>query len=228
MVAACVTGCIMTETIIVKYYSVAEERINVLSHAFGLMLSLVGFVFLIIRSSENGTLSQVATFGIFGASLVVLYAASTAYHSAVVPRLRGRLRVIDHAAIYILIAGTYTPFTLVTLDGPIGWTLFCIAWGMALTGTILKLFFTGKYNLISTLMYVFMGWLMVFAIKPLVANLSHAGLLWLIAGGLSYTAGAIIYSIRSVKFNHAVFHLFVLVGSFCHFVSVFWYVLPTI
>jgi hemolysin III len=137
------------------------------------------------------------------------------------------LRIIDHASIYVLIAGTYTPFTLVTLNGSIGWVIFCISWGLALTGIILKLFFIGKYNLISTLMYVFMGWVMVFAIKPLINNFSLDGLLWLFAGGMAYTMGAILYSIKKIKYNHAIFHVLVLIGSFSHFVSVFFYVLPS-
>jgi hemolysin III len=156
-----------------------------------------------------------------------LYAASTFYHSAKKSKLRNRLNIIDHASIYILIAGTYTPFTLVTLKGTIGWVIFGISWGLALTGIILKLFFTGKYNLMSTIMYVLMGWVIVFAIKPLINSLPLAGLLWLVAGGISYTIGAIIYGIKKIKFNHAIFHMFVLMGSFCHFMSVYFYVLPS-
>jgi hemolysin III len=135
--------------------------------------------------------------------------------------------VVDHATIYVLIAGTYTPFTLVTLNGWVGWTIFGVSWAMALTGITLKLFFTGRYDLFSTLMYVFMGWIVVFAIKPLINSLSAEGLWWLMAGGLAYTVGAILYSIKKIKFNHAIFHMFVLLGSFCHFVSVYWYVLPS-
>ncbi len=163
----------------------------------------------------------------FGASLIILYAASSFYHSAKKSELRNRLNIIDHASIYVLIAGTYTPFTLVTLKGTIGWVIFGISWGLALTGIILKLFFTGKYNLMSTIMYVLMGWVIVFAIKPLINNLPLAGLLWLVAGGISYTIGAILYGIKKIKFNHAIFHMFVLMGSFCHFMSVYFYVLPS-
>ena len=135
------------------------------------------------------------------------------------------MNILDHATIYVLIAGTYTPFTIVTLNGTIGWVIFGISWGLALTGVILKLFFTGKYNLLSTIMYVLMGWVIVFAIKPLVNNLPSEGLIWLFAGGFSYTIGAILYSIKKIKFNHAIFHIFVLIGSFCHFMSVYFYVL---
>jgi hemolysin III len=211
----------------IEYYSPIEEKINILSHATGFILSIVAFVLLVMHASLHGDVWQIVSFSIFGASLIILYGASTLYHIAKKPVLRNKLNIIDHASIYILIAGTYTPFTLVTLKGTIGWVIFGISWGLALTGIILKLFFTGKYDLISTIMYVFMGWVIVFAIKPLIDHLPFEGLLWLFAGGISYTIGAILYSINKIKFNHAIFHILVLIGSFCHFVSVFFYVLPS-
>ncbi len=210
----------------IKYYSPLEESINIISHAIGLMLSIVALVLLVRHANLHGNVWHVVSFTIFGLSLISLYAASTFYHSARKPDLRRRLRIVDHATIYILIAGTYTPFALVTLNGLTGWMLFGVSWGMALTGITLKLFHTGKYNLISTLMYVFMGWIIVFAIKPLINNLSSDGLFWLVAGGMAYTTGAILYSIKKIKFNHAIFHLFVLLASFCHFVAVYFYILP--
>ena len=209
-----------------KYYSPIEEKINIISHAAGFILSIVALVFLVAQANLRGDVWHIVSFSIFGTSLIILYAASTFYHSAKKPELRNRLKIIDHASIYFLIAGTYTPFTLVTLKGAIGWVIFGISWGMALTGIILKLFFTGRYNLLSTLMYVLMGWLIVFAIKPLINNLPSGGLPWLFAGGISYTMGAFVYSIKKINFNHAIFHMFVLVGSFCHFMAVFFYVLP--
>lgn len=210
----------------IKYYSPIEEKINIISHAVGFILSIVALVLLVTHANLHGDVWHIVSFSIFGASLIILYAASTFYHNAKKPELRNRLKIIDHAAIYVLIAGSYTPFTLVTLQGTLGWVIFGTSWGLALTGIILKLFFTGKYNLISTLMYVFMGWVIVFAIKPLINNLPLAGLFWLFAGGMAYTIGAILYSIKKIKLNHAIFHLFVLMGSFSHFVSVFFYVLP--
>ncbi len=210
----------------IKYYSPIEEKINIISHAIGFILSIVALVLLVTHANLHGDVWHIVSFSIFGASLIILYAASTFYHNAKKPELRNRLKIIDHAAIYVLIAGSYTPFTLVTLQGTIGWVIFGTSWGLALTGIILKLFFTGKYNLISTLMYVFMGWVIVFAIKPLINNLPLEGLFWLFAGGMAYTIGAILYSIKKIKLNHAIFHLFVLMGSFSHFVSVFFYVLP--
>ena len=210
-----------------NYYSTIEEKINIISHAIGFILSIVAFIFLVIHANLHGNVWHIVSFSIFGASLITLYAASTFYHSAKKSELRNRLNIIDHASIYILIAGTYTPFTLVTLKGTIGWVIFGTTWGLALTGIILKLFFTGKYNLISTIMYVLMGWVIVFAIKPLINNLPLEGLIWLLVGGISYTIGAILYSIKKIKFNHAIFHMFVLSGSFCQFMSVFFYVLPS-
>ena len=211
----------------IKHYSLLEERTNIISHAIGLGLSFVVLVLMLIRASLYGNAWHIVSVSIFGASLITLYAASTLYHSASEPKIRARLRIFDHATIYILIAGTYTPFTLITLNGFVGWAIFGVSWAMALTGIILKLFFTGKYDVLSTLMYVFMGWIIVFAISPLIDNLSAQGLFWLFTGGVAYTTGAILYSIKKIKFNHAIFHLFVLLGSLCHFVSVYWYVLPT-
>lgn len=210
-----------------KDYSPIEERANIISHAIGLILGIVALALLVKKATAFGNIWHIVSFSIFGVSLIVLYAASTLYHSAKQKALRSRLKIFDHAAIYVLIAGTYTPFTLITLKGTIGWAIFGISWGMALTGIILKLFFTGKYKSISTLTYVFMGWMIVFAIKPLIESFPLEGMIWLIAGGFSYTIGAFLYSMERIKFNHAIFHIFVLIGSFCHFISVFYYILPS-
>ena len=151
---------------------------------------------------------------------------STLYHRCKIPAQRQKLRIFDHVTIFILIAGTYTPFALITLEGWVGWVIFSVSWGLALTGTVLKVFYTGQYKILSTLMYVFMGWMVLFAIVPLTEKLPGAGLYWLLGGGLSYSVGAILYSIRKIPFNHAIFHCFVLLGSACHFMSVYYYVLP--
>lgn len=210
----------------IKFYDPKEEKLNVISHGFGLILSIVALVLLVVYASLYGSAWHIVSFSIYGASLIVLYSASTLYHYTQTPKLRHRLNIFDHASIYILIAGTYTPFTLVVLNGWVGWTIFGVSWGLALTGVILKLFFTGRFDKISTIAYVLMGWLIIFAIKPLVSGLSFEGLLWLFSGGLAYTIGAILYSIKGMKYNHAIFHIFVLIGSFCHFMAVFFYVLP--
>lgn len=214
----------MTAKSIASVYSPLEERINVVSHAAGFVFSIVAFVLLVLRALETGGPLHLVSFSMFGTGLVILFGASTLYHSTLDPLLRSRLRILDHASIYVLIAGTYTPFTLVTLNDATGWTLFFVSWGFAITGIVLKLFFTGQYRKTSTAMYVLMGWLIVFAIKPLIANLPPAGLAWLISGGLAYTLGATIYSVRRVPFNHAIFHLFVLTGATCHFMAVYFYV----
>jgi len=191
-----------------------------------LVLSIVALVLLLVKSSSYGIVWHITSFSIYGASLIVLYAASTFYHYSQSPKLRHRLNIFDHASIYILIAGTYTPFTLVVLNGWIGWTIFGISWGLAIAGVTLKLFFTGRFNKISTIAYVLMGWVIVFAIKPLIDNLSVEGLWWLLFGGIFYTVGAVLFSIPKIKYNHLIFHIFVLLGSFSHFMAVYFHVLP--
>jgi hemolysin III len=213
-------------TVKTTYYPSKEEKINVFTHALGLLLSVVALVLLVVYSSVYGTVWHITSFAIFGASLIILYSASTFYHYSQKPKLRNKLNILDHSAIYVLIAGTYTPFTLVVLEGWIGWTIFGVSWGLAIIGITLKLFFIGKYDKISTIAYVLMGWVVVFAIKPLIENFPLEGLLWLLAGGVFYTIGAVLYSFQKLNYNHAIFHIFVLFGSFCHFMAVFFYVLP--
>jgi len=216
----------MTTSQKAHFYSATEEKLNILSHAAGFMLSIVGLVMLIIRASHTGDTMPIVSSGVFGLSLIILYASSTVYHSSKTEIARRRLRAFDHASIYVLIAGTYTPFALLILRGSVGWTIFGIAWALALAGIVIKLFFTGRFNHVSTGMYVFMGWIIVFAYKPLIENFSQEGLTWLFAGGVSYTVGALFYSINRMPYAHAIFHFFVLAGSSCHFVSVYQYVLP--
>ena len=209
-----------------RYYPPAEERLNVLSHGIGFALSILALILLVLKARRLGEVAHLVSFTIFGASMVLVYAASTFYHSAKASRLRIRLNILDHAAIYILIAGTYTPFALITLeDGP-GFTILWVVWLMALAGVILKLFFAGRYQLLSTIMYVAMGWLIIFAINPLIENLSSEGLWWLFGGGISYTVGAILFMLNKIPFNHAIFHIFVLLGTFAHFISIYFYILP--
>ena len=209
----------------ITYYESTEEKINVITHAIGLLLSIAALVLLIVHASYHGTARHIVSFTIFGASLIVLYSASTLYHYSQKPNIRHKLNILDHASIYVLIAGTYTPFTLITLKGALGWTIFGVTWGIALVGIFLKLFYTGKYDKISTIAYVVMGWIIIFAVKPLMENLPINGLYWLLTGGISYTIGAVLYSVKKIKYNHAIFHLFVLLGSFSHFMAVYFYVL---
>ena len=209
------------------FYDKQEERLNIISHALGFVLSLIALVLLVRYAAVYGNVWHITSFAIFGGSLILLYAASTLYHYTQSPKLRLKLNVIDHAAIYVLIAGTYTPFTLVVLKGWLGWTLFGISWGLAIAGILFKLFFFGRFDKLSTAMYIGMGWVIIFAIKPLIDSFPLEGLLWLFGGGLSYTVGALIYSMKGLRYNHAIFHVFVLIGSFCHFMAVFFYVLPS-
>lgn len=209
-----------------KFYSPKEEKWNIISHAFGMILSAIALFFLIKQGLKTGDNQLLISFIVFGVSMLLLYSASTLYHSAKEPRLRYKLKIFDHIAIFFLIAGTYTPFALVTLEGTIGWIIFGVAWGIAFLGTILKIFFTGRFKILSTVLYVGMGWIIIFAIKPLIENLSADGLWWLFSGGIFYTVGAILYSISKINYNHAWFHLFVLLGTFCHFVSIYFHVSP--
>ena len=208
-----------------KKYPKGEERINVITHAIGFVMSIAALTLLVVFASLKGTVWHIVSFAIYGASLVILYFASTVFHLSENQKIRNHLNIFDHAAIFLLIAGTYTPFALVTLHGPWGWTIFGIVWGLAIAGIILKLFYTGRFNTLSTLMYIAMGWLIVIAIKPLIAALPFEGLMWLLAGGLSYSVGAVFFLIDKLPYNHAIFHVFVVVGSACHFIAVFWYVL---
>jgi len=204
-------------------YSEKEEKLNIFSHAFGLLMGIIALPFLIDKSMSFDGFWKPASIIIYGVSLLVLYTASTVYHAAKAPKLRRRLNIFDHAAIYVLIAGTYTPFTLITLEGKTGWIIFGLTWFFALIGIILKLFFTGRFDKLSTIMYVLMGWQIVFAINPLLENLASEGLFWLFLGGVFYTIGAILYSIKKIPYNHAIFHVFVLLGSISHFISVYFY-----
>ena len=205
-------------------YSESEEKLNILTHAFGLLLSIIGLLFLVVKSFHYDGFWKPMSIVIYGVSLIVLYAASTFYHASKDLKLRRKLNIFDHAAIYVLIAGTYTPYTLIVLEGTLGWFIFGFTWVFAMIGIVLKLFYTGRFDKLSTMMYVLMGWQIVLVIKPLMNNLSSEGLQLLFAGGISYTLGAIIYSTKKIRYNHAIFHVFVLFGSLCHFFSIYYFV----
>lgn len=205
----------------ITYYPHREEIFNVISHFLGLILSIAGLSLLVTFASIYGSVWHIVSFSIFGSSMVTLYLASTLYHSARKKTLRKKLNVFDHSAIYVLIAGTYTPYCLVALNGVTGWILFGVVWGLALAGITLKLFFTGKYDLLSTLAYVGMGWVAVFAVGPLMENLGSFSLIFLLAGGICYTIGALFYLLKKLPFNHAIFHVWVLLGTISHFFSIF-------
>ena len=207
-------------------YTAREELANSLTHGLGAVLSVAGLVLLVVFAARHGDAWHVVSTAIFGSTLVLLYTASTLYHSLRGERLKQRLQKFDHAAIFLLIAGTYTPFVLVPLRGPWGWSLFGIVWGLAIVGVALKFWFAGRFKLVSTLIYIGMGWLVVIAIKPLMAALPAGGVKLLVAGGLCYTGGAVFYLWKRLPYHHAVWHLFVLGGSACHWAAVFCYVVP--
>jgi hemolysin III len=205
-------------------YTVREEAANVATHAAGLVASVVGVAVLVYLGIVREEALHAASAGVYGATLVALYAASTLYHAFRRPGVKRVLRVLDHCAIYLLIAGTYTPFVLVSLGGRLGWTLFGVVWAMAAAGIVFKIFATGRFAVVSTAAYVAMGWLGVVALGPLIRSLSGAALLWLLAGGIAYTAGTFFYH-RRIPYSHALWHVFVLIGSVCHFVAIGLYVL---
>ena len=206
-------------------YSEKEEKLNVLTHAFGLIMSSIGLPFLLLKSLQYNGFWKPISIVIFGISLVILYAASTFYHASKDPKIRRKLNIFDHAAIYVLIAGTYSPFTIIVLEGSLGWIIFGCTWAFALVGIILKLFYTGRYDKLSTIMYILMGWQIILVINPLIDVFSLEGLRLLFAGGVFYTVGALIYSSKKIKYNHAIFHVFVLLGSTSHYLCVYNYIL---
>jgi hemolysin III len=203
-----------------------EELANCITHGFGLMLSLVGFVALLLLASLRGDVLHIVGTSIYGASLVILYLASTLYHSARRERSKHFLQVVDHCCIYLLIAGTYTPFTLVILRGGWGWTLFGLAWGLAVAGILFRILFGNCCQGVTIASYLLLGWLCVIAIKPILTAVPAGAIEWLVAGGLAYSSGVIFLSWKRVPHHHAIWHLFVLGGSICHYMAILLYVLP--
>ena len=203
-----------------------EEVANALTHGAGLVLSVAGLVALITVASLRGNALSIVSCCVYGATLVCLYAASTLYHSVVGERRKRILRIVDHCCIYLLIAGTYTPFTLVSLRGGWGWTLFSLIWVLAVAGILFKLWFTERFPIGSAVCYVLMGWLAIIAVKPLLHAAPMGELAWVLAGGLFYTTGVIFFGWERLRYNHAVWHGFVLAGSACHYVAVLYYIAP--
>jgi hemolysin III len=198
-----------------------EEKLNALTHGFGALLGLAGFVLLIVFNTNKTPYSLFSVL-VYGASIVLLFTASALFHSVSNPQKKHIYRIIDHISIYFLIAGTYTPVLLISLEKSSGWMLFTIVWGIAVFGLILKLFFTGRFEVFSTLLYLVMGWLIVFDFSNLSLALGSNGILLLFAGGLSYTIGIIFYAIDRIPYNHVIWHLFVLAGAIFHFFMVFY------
>jgi hemolysin III len=197
-----------------------DEIASALTHGLGAVAALAGGAVLITLAAIHGDAWQLGASIVFGITLLLLYTASTLYHAIQHPVAKGRLKVFDHCAIYLLIAGTYTPFTLIGLRGPWGWSLFAAIWTLAVAGVVFKLFYTGRFKLLSTIIYIAMGWLVIVAIKPLLQSLDAWTLGWLLAGGVFYTLGTFFYHRESIRYSHAIWHLFVIAGSVCHFVAV--------
>ena len=206
--------------------SLIEELANSITHGIGLALSVVGMVALVALSVMRGDAWHIAGCTTFGVTLVLLYAASTLYHTFHTPRLKHILKILDHAAIYLLIAGTYTPFTLVNLRGFWGWTLFSLVWGLSVFGILWKLIHVERFQIVSTLIYLAMGWVVLIAIKPVLSSVPSWGIVWLVAGGMFYTVGVVFFALNRLRYNHAIWHVFVMAGSICHYIAVMFYVLP--
>ncbi len=207
-------------------FSKQEEIANSITHGIGALLSISAVVILIVYATLYGTAWHVVSFTIFGVTMFILYMSSTLLHSFPEGKAKDVFEIFDHSSIYFFIAGTYTPFLLIVIKGGLGWSLFGIVWFLAIAGTVFKCFFVKKYLFTSTILYVVMGWLIVFAWKPLINNLSPEGMMYLVIGGAFYTLGAIFYVWRAFKYHHAVWHLFVMAGSIAHFFCVLFYVLP--
>lgn len=201
-----------------------EEKLNTITHAIGALFGIAALVLLIVYNTEKTPWSLFSVI-VYGISIILLFSASTVYHAVKGDKRKYYFRIVDHINIYFLIAGTYTPVCLIALNDSLGWTIFWVVWGIAAFGAILKLFFTGRFELFSTLLYLVMGWLIVFDFTNLSKSLGSDGILFLFAGGLSYTVGIVFYLVQKIPFNHVIWHLFVLAGAFFHFLMIFFYVI---
>jgi hemolysin III len=210
-----------------KTLSKKEEIGNSITHGVGVALSIAGLVLLVVKASFSHSVVKIVSFSIFSVTLILLYSASTLYHALYInvksEKAKYIFRLLDHSAIYLLIAGTYTPFTLIVLRGTIGWTIFGCVWGIAIAGIILNFFFVGRYPVLFTSIYLAMGWIIVFAWKPLVSNAPRGALILLAAGGIVYSLGVVFYALERMRYSHFVWHFFVLSGSILHYLAVLLY-----
>lgn len=207
-------------------YTLSEELLNSISHGIGAGLSVAALVLCIVRAAYQSTAAGVVGASIYGATLVILYCMSTLYHAITNQTARRVFRVFDHTSIYLLIAGTYTPITLVTLRGPMGWTLFGIVWGIAVLGIVFNSISIERFKKFSMVSYIVMGWAIVIGAKDIIAKLDRGGLIFLLLGGIAYTVGIIFYALKKKRYMHSVWHFFVLAGSILQFFAVYIYVLP--
>lgn len=207
-------------------YTLGEDLTNSISHGIGACLSVAALVLCIVQAALHGTAAGVVGASIYGSTLVIMYCMSTLYHAITNEKARRVFRVFDHLSIYLLIAGTYTPITLVTLKGAMGWTLFGIVWGVAILGIVLNSVSIEKFKVFSMISYVAIGWAIVIGAKDIIEKLDRAGLMFLLVGGIAYTVGIIFFALKKYKYMHSVWHFFVLCGSILQFFSIYWYVLP--
>jgi hemolysin III len=197
-----------------------EEHWNTGTHGLGILLGVIGAVFMLLKAQNMDAIARAAVWA-YSASVVILFTASTVYHAVADPRIKRKLRILDHISIYFLIAGTYTPVALITLRDSSGWALFWAVWGIALFGTILKIFFTGRFEIFSLLLYLIMGWMIVIDLGNLLSQLSDQGIYFLVGGGAFYTLGILFYAIRKIPYNHMIWHFFVLGGAICHWLMIY-------
>lgn len=214
------------DTTFARLYTLGEEIAHGITHGIGTGLSIAGLILLVVMAIRYGNIYHIVSFSVYGATLVMLYLASTLYHSFQHPTLKQVFRVIDHASIFLLIAGTYTPFLLVAIKGAWGWTLLFIVWGLAILGVSFKTLFIHRFQKLSVLAYILMGWLSVVAIKEFLANIPMGGLILIGIGGVVYTVGVLFYALKKIRYNHAIWHVFVMGGSICHYLAVLFYLAP--
>ena len=207
-------------------YSEAEELANRLTHCVAVLLSIVGLVILLVAASRTGDPYRIVSSAVFCSVLCIFYIISTLYHTFRNQRVRYIFRILDHAGIFLVIAASYTPFTLVSLRDGNGWALFGVVWGLAVVGVVFKTFMTHRLAFLAPVLYIALGWLIVVDLEGLLSMVPIKGVLWLFAGGLCYTVGIIFYAIDRIPYNHAIWHLFVVAGSLCHYLSILWYVVP--
>lgn len=207
-------------------YRLSDILANAITHGVGAGFAVAGAVYLVIAATARGTAWHIVSCSVYAATLVLVYICSTLYHSLVLTRARHVFQVLDHSSIYLLIAGTYTPFTLVSLRGPLGWTLFGVVWGLAVAGMVFKSVALGRLQILSAVVYLFMGWFIVLAARPLLHAITWHGMAWIMAGGLAYTLGIVFFAMDRLRYFHALWHLFVLAGSVAHYFAVLYYVVP--
>lgn len=217
----------ITKPPIIRPFTVGEEVFHSVTHGIGSALSIAGLTLLVVLAIQYGDVYQIISFSIFGSSLVILYLSSTLYHGFQQPRVKQIFKIFDHSAIFLLIAGTYTPFLLVAIRGTTAWILLTIVWLIALGGILFKILYIERFQVLSVVIYILMGWLCLFVFSELIASIPVGGIIWIAVGGLFYMVGVVFYALQKIPYMHAVWHFFVLGGSISHFLAVLLYLAPT-